>query len=270
LATAVISDVHANAAALKAVLADIEQRGLKRIICLGDTVGYGPDPLECVDMVRARCDWALMGNHDYGVLYEPTNFNAGAELAAFWTREQFDKEPDAGLRAQRYEFLNRLRVRVVERIGASGAEPIPAGQNNGGIPLLAVHGSPRRPINEYIFPDDAVNATDKLESIFDRVPRICIVGHTHVPGVFTDEPDFYPPEELGENGYTFREGEKAVVNVGSVGQPRDFDPRASYVIIHPERIQFVRVEYDIDSTAAKIRAIDSLPDWLADRLYEGR
>lgn len=268
--TAVISDVHANAAALKAVLADIDARGLKRIICLGDTVGYGPDPLECVDLVRARCDWALMGNHDYGVLYEPTNFNPGAESAAFWTREQFDKEPDPALRAQRYDFLNRLRVRVVERIGPDGAEPIPQGQANSGIPLLAVHGSPRRPINEYIFPDDAVNSPDKLESIFDRVQRICIVGHTHVPGVFTDEPDFYPPSELGDAGYKFMEGEKAVINVGSVGQPRDFNPRASYVIIHPDSVQFVRVEYDVEATARKIRDIPALPDWLADRLFDGK
>lgn len=268
--TAVISDVHANAAALKAVLADIDARGIQRIICLGDTVGYGPDPLECVDLVRTRCDWALMGNHDYGVLYEPTNFNPGAESAAFWTREQFEREPDPVLRAQRYEFLNRLRVRVVERIGAAGAEPVTGENDKTGMPLLAVHGSPRRPINEYIFPDDAVNSPDKLESIFDRVPRICIVGHTHVPGVFTDEPDFYPPGELGEKGYKFQEGEKAVVNVGSVGQPRDFDPRASYVIIHPTHMQFVRLEYDVELTARKIKAIEVLPAWLADRLYEGR
>lgn len=268
--TAVISDVHANAAALRAVLADIDSRGVKRIICLGDTVGYGPDPLECVDLVRARCDWALMGNHDYGVLYEPTNFNPGAESAAFWTRAQFDQEPDGAKRAERYDFLNRLRVRVVERIGADGAEPLKPGVNDSAIPLLAVHGSPRRPINEYIFPDDAVNSTDKMESIFDRVSRICMVGHTHVPGVFSDEPDFYPPGELGEVGYKFQEGEKAVINVGSVGQPRDFDPRASYVLVHSDRVQFVRVEYDVAATASKIKAIEALPDWLADRLYEGR
>jgi diadenosine tetraphosphatase ApaH/serine/threonine PP2A family protein phosphatase len=270
LATAVISDVHANAAALRAVLADIDRRGIKRVICLGDTVGYGPDPLECVDLIRERCDWALMGNHDYGVLYEPTNFNPGAESAAFWTRDQFDREPDPNLRAQRYEFLNRLRVRVVERIGESGAEPLDPQNNGTGIPLLAVHGSPRRPINEYIFREDAVNAPDKMESIFERVQRICIVGHTHVPGVFTDEPDFYPPSELGEGGYRFVEGEKAIINVGSVGQPRDFDPRASYVILHKDRAEFVRVEYDIDATAKKIRSIEQVPDWLAERLYKGQ
>jgi diadenosine tetraphosphatase ApaH/serine/threonine PP2A family protein phosphatase len=268
--TAIISDIHANAAALKAVLADIDAKGIKRIVCLGDTVGYGPDPLECVDLVKAKCDWSILGNHDYGVLYEPTNFNPGAESAAFWTREQFDQEPDDAKRAERYQFLNRLRVRVVEKIGPGGMEPVNGKSNGDGIALLAVHGSPRRPINEYIFPDDAVNNADKLEAIFERVTRVCIVGHTHVPGIFTDEPDFYPPSELGERGYVFQDGEKAVINVGSVGQPRDFDPRASYVVVHGDRIEFARVPYDIDSTAKKIKAIPQLPDWLGDRLYEGR
>ncbi len=256
--TAVISDVHGNAEALKTVLADIERRGIKRIICLGDTVGYGPEPLPCVDMVRAKCAWCLMGNHDFGVLYEPTNFNPGAESAAFWTREQFAKEPDEKLLAERYDFLGKLRVRVVDT------------PPDGKFPILAVHGSPRRPINEYIFPDDAINSPDKLESIFERVDKVCIVGHTHVPGVFTDEPDFYPPSELGDSSYKFMEGEKAVINVGSVGQPRDMDPRACYVILHPDRAEFVRVQYDIDVTANKIRAIPALSPWLAERLYDGR
>ena len=269
--TAIISDVHANAAALKAVLADIDQRGIQRIICLGDTVGYGPDPLECVDLVKARCAWSLMGNHDYGVLYEPTNFNPGAESAAFWTREQFDREPDAAKREERYKFLNHLKVRVQERIGEGGAEPIQNGTANGAsMQLLAVHGSPRKPINEYIFPDDVVNNPDKLEGLFDRVENVCIVGHTHVPGVFTNEVDFYPPVELGGDGYRFRPGEKAIINVGSVGQPRDLDPRASYVILHATHAEFVRLPYDIDATANKIRAVPQLPGWLADRLYEGK
>ncbi|MEX2219422.1 MAG: metallophosphoesterase family protein, partial [Phycisphaerales bacterium] len=144
------------------------------------------------------------------------------------------------------------------------------GPPGGPIPVLAVHGSPRRPINEYIFPDDAMNAPDKMESIFERIDRLCIVGHTHVPGVFTDEPDFYPPSELGDSCYKFMNGEKAVINVGSVGQPRDGDPRASYVILHPDRAEFVRVPYDIDITANKIRGIAELSDWLGERLYDGR
>jgi diadenosine tetraphosphatase ApaH/serine/threonine PP2A family protein phosphatase len=270
-ATAVISDIHANAEALRRVLADIDARGITRIICLGDIVGYGPDPLECTDLVRKRCAWSLMGNHDFGVLYEPTNFNPGAESAAFWTREQFAKEPDEKLLAERYDFLGRLRVRVVESLGQEGlGTPVKAAEADGRIPLLAVHGSPRRPINEYIFPDDAMNAPDKMQSIFERVDRLCVVGHTHVPGVFTDEPDFYPPSELGESCYKFMAGEKAVINVGSVGQPRDGDPRASYVILHPDRAEFVRIAYDVDVTANKIRQIGELSDWLGERLYDGR
>ena len=217
-------------------------------------------------MVRERCDWALMGNHDFAVLYEPTNFNPTAEAAAFWTREQFDKEPDDALRAARYKFLNHLKVRVQERIGPNGAQPIVNGE--AGLQLLAVHGSPRKPINEYIFAQDATSNADKLEAIFDRVEHVCIVGHTHVPGVFTDEPDFYPPGELGEGGYKFQEGEKVIINVGSVGQPRDFDPRASYALLHPTHVEFVRLPYDIDATANKIRAV-GLPSGLADRLYKG-
>lgn len=255
---AIISDVHANAEALRTVLADIETRGVSRIVCLGDIVGYGPDPLECVDLVRARCDWSLMGNHDFGVLYEPTNFNASAEASAFWTRDQLDGEPDANLRGQRYEFLGKLRVRVADKAPESG------------IPVLAVHGSPRRPINEYIFEGDVRSAPEKLESIFNRVERICVVGHTHVPGVFTDEPDFYRPGELGDMTYRFSEDEKAIINVGSVGQPRDDDPRACYVLMHPDRVEFVRVEYNVEATARKIREIPQLLDWLGERLFAGR
>lgn len=262
MTTAVISDIHGNAEALRTTLADIGRRGVDRIICLGDIIGYGPDPLECVDLVAEKCAWSLMGNHDFGVLYEPTNFNPAAGAAAYWTREQFDAEPDPKLRGKRYDFLGRLRVRVVET---------PPGSP---FPLLAVHGSPRRPINEYIFPDDVMTAVDKMKQIFDRIERVAIVGHTHVPGVFTDEPDFYSPEELGHGSYTVSESEKAIINVGSVGQPRDHDPRASYAILHADgaalKVEFVRLEYDVAKTAEKIKATPELSDWLGDRLYEGR
>ncbi len=274
--TAVISDIHANAAALRSVLADIEARGLTRIVCLGDMVGYGPDPLECVDLLMQKATWCLMGNHDYGVLYEPTNFNPSAESAAFWTREQFDKEPDDAKRAARYQFLNRLTVRVQERLGPDGPESLtnpdgsPAPEREGSFPLLAVHGSPRKPINEYIFPEDVINATDKLESIFDKVARVCMVGHTHSPGVFTNEPDFYPPSELSGGKFVFQAGEKVVINVGSVGQPRDMDNRASYVVMHGTHVEFVRLAYNIDETVAKIKAIPQLDNYLGDRLYLGR
>ncbi|MEO1008680.1 MAG: metallophosphoesterase family protein [Planctomycetota bacterium] len=255
--TAVISDMHANATALHAVLADIDKRGIDRIVCLGDIVGYGPDPLECVDLVREKCAWSLMGNHDFAVLYEPTSFNPIAAAAAYWTREQFDAEPDEAKRAERYDYLGRLRVRVVDT--DTGLR----------VPLLAVHGSPRRPINEYIFDKDTRESPEKLEAIFERIEAACIVGHTHVPGVFTDEPDFYPPSELGTDGFKLREGEKIIVNVGSVGQPRDKDPRASYAVLHEDRVEFFRVEYDVAQAANRIKAIAELDDYLGDRLFAG-
>jgi diadenosine tetraphosphatase ApaH/serine/threonine PP2A family protein phosphatase len=264
--TAIISDIHGNVEALLAVLADIDQRKVDRIVCQGDIIGYGADPLLCVDLVRTRCQWSLMGNHDFGVLYEPTNFNPAAESAAFWTRERLDAEPDEALRRERYEFLGKLKVRIVETAA------------DGRTQILNVHGSPRRPINEYIFPDDVRTAPDKLTMLFERVPRIAFVGHTHVPGVFTDEPDFYPPGELTDGIYKITENEKAIINVGSVGQPRDLDPRASYVIFEDTStngdvkgtVQFIRVAYDIQACAKKIKAVPQLVDWLADRLFEGR
>lgn len=279
--TAVISDIHANASALRTALGDIERRGIQRIICLGDVIGYGPDPLECVDLVRERCVWSLMGNHDYGVLYQPTNFNPAAESAAFWSRTQFENETDESLRTQRYAFLGGMRVRVVEPLPSSGNGHAPITPTTPGTPAagahpapsvaLCVHASPRRPINEYIFPDDARNDPDKMKAIFDRIDRICLCGHTHVPGVFTDDLEFVSPKQLGESrSYPFEPSEKIIVNVGSIGQPRDHDPRLSYAILHDDRVEFVRLEYDIAATAEKIKGIEDLHDWLGDRLYEGR
>lgn len=248
--TAVISDIHANLEALRVVLDHIDSQKVDRIICLGDILGYGPNPVECVDLVAERCDWSLMGNHDFGALYEPTNFNQAAEQAAYWTRAQFEAESDSFKATKRWEFLGKLRVRVLD----------------GGF--LCVHGSPRRPINEYLFPEDAINSPVKMQQIFERVEKYCLVGHTHVPGVFTNEPDFYPPDDLG--GFYKLNGEKAIVNPGSVGQPRDLDPRSSYAIISDDRVEFFRLEYDIDSVVNKIHAIPQLSDWLGERLREGR
>lgn len=249
--TALISDIHANLEALQAVLDDIDTKDVERIICLGDIVGYGPNPVECVDLVAARCEWSLIGNHDFGVLYEPTNFNYAAEQAAYWTRRQFENGTSEEESATRWDFLGRLRVRVVEG------------------DFLCVHGSPRRPINEYLFPDDAVNSPVKMQQIFERIEKHCLVGHTHVPGVFTDEPDFYPPGDL-DHVYTFVEGEKSIINPGSVGQPRDLNPQAAYAILEDDRVEFLRVEYDVDAVVQKIKEIPELTDWLGERLIEGR
>ena len=119
-----------------------------------------------------------------------------------------------------------------------------------------VHASPRRPINEYIFPDDVYTNPIKVRILFERVKHVCFVGHTHLPGVFLDEPDFYLPSELG-NVYPIVEGEKAIINIGSVGQPRDKDNRASYVYVDENEVNFVRLPYDFETTMKKIKAIDT-------------
>lgn len=248
---ALISDIHANLDALTTVLADIDDRGIEKVLCLGDIIGYGPQPCECLDLVMERCDWSLMGNHDFAVLYEPTSFNASAEQAAFWTRRQLELNADADRRRRRWEYLGSLEIRRRD-MGA-----------------LWVHASPRRPINEYIFPDDVITAPTKMTQIFDRIEHKCFVGHTHVCGVFTDEPDFYPPADL--NGvYLFHEDEKCIINPGSVGQPRDRDPRASYAILHDDRVEFVRLDYNVDAVLQKVKAIPDLHDFLGQRLLEGR
>lgn len=251
--TAIISDIHGNLEALTTVLADIDERKVDRIICLGDILGYGPDPVDCVELIARRCEWSLLGNHDYGALYEPTNFNAAAEQAAYWTRAQFDDEQNDEEAVRRWEFLGQLKVRAMFNS------------------FLCVHGSPRRPINEYIFPEDAINSPVKMSQIFELVDRHCLVGHTHVPGVFTNEPEFYPPADL-EGLYRFSDEERVIINPGSVGQPRDLDPRASYAILDEEdgAVEFHRLEYDVESVARKIYAIPELNNWLGDRLLEGR
>ena len=252
MSIAIISDIHGNLDALQVVLAEIDAReGIEEIICLGDIIGYGPNPLECLDLVRERCSFALMGNHDFAVLYEPTSFNTSAEQAAFWTREQFEHEPDEALRRQRWEHLGSLHIRKTY------------------LDATWVHASPRRPMNDYIFPDDVLSAPTKMQQIFERIDQRCFVGHTHVPGLFTDEPDFYPPQDLG-GSYTFRSDEKVIVNPGSVGQPRDRDPLASYVILDGDEVSFHRVAYDVEAVVEKVRAIDDLSDFLGMRLLEGR
>ena len=258
MSLAVISDIHGNLEALKAVLADIDQRGVTQIVCLGDVIGYGPQPAECLDLVMDSCSLCLMGNHDYAVLYEPYNFNIGAESACYWTRMQLEDEKDASRRDRRWDFLGNLAIKhaIQSEIPRQGE-------------MVFVHGSPRRPINEYVFPDDVYTNPGKIHSLFERFGKLCFVGHTHVPGVFFDTPDFYSPDEL-ENVHSISEKYKAMVNVGSVGQPRDRDNRASYVVVDDEDVTFVRVPYDVDAVVEKIHTVSELDEYLAARLREGR
>ena len=255
---AVISDIHGNLAALEAVLADIAERGVQRIVCLGDVVGYGPEPKECLDTVAERCELTLMGNHDFAVLYEPDNFNLGAENACYWTRQVLEDEPDVAVRNRRWDFLGNLPASRV-----LGPETSPVGE------IMLVHGSPRRPVNEYIFPDDIYNYPGKLQGCFERFNNVCLIGHSHVPGLFLPAPDYYSPEEFG-GLYEVDPGSKTLINVGSVGQPRDRDTRASYVILEERRVRFLRVAYDVEETISKVYATAALDDYLGNRLREGR
>lgn len=247
---AIVSDIHSNIEALSAVLEEIDRRGVQEIVCLGDIVGYGPNPRESIDLVAQRCRVSLMGNHDFAVFYEPYNFNTGAEQASYWTRQQFEDDPDRDRRNRRWKFLGNLPVRV---------------RTN---EFIGVHASPRRPVNEYIFPDDIYTNPGKFVSIFERVEKLCFCGHTHVPGVFLEGPDFYSPDEL--DGKFELTDEKAIINVGSVGQPRDRDPRSSFVILSERFVEFVRVPYDVETTIKKVYAIPQLDKFLGDRLRDGR
>ncbi len=246
---ALISDIHSNIEALEAVLADIRDQGISQIYCLGDLVGYGPNPREVIDEIM-KCQVCLLGNHDQGALFDPEGFNSGAERAIFWTRTQLEEGPGtAAQRQRRWDFLGEL--------------PRSRSEDS----LLFVHGSARNPLNEYVFPEDIYNKR-KLEKIFALVQKHAFQGHTHVPGVFSESFNFFSPEELN-NEYRL-EGGKAMINVGSVGQPRDGDPRACYVVLEDDVVRFRRVEYPFEKTISKIYDIPDLDNFLGDRLRDGR
>jgi predicted phosphodiesterase len=250
---AILSDIHSNLAALHAVLADIDSQGAAAIYCLGDVVGYGPDPCACVDVARSF-HLTLLGNHDQGALFDPDGFSGTAERAIFWTRRQLEQSPEPrSVREARWEFLAE-RPRTFKENG-----------------MLFVHGSARNPLNEYVFPEDVADHR-KMERIFPLVERCCFQGHTHVPGVFVElsreQTKFYTPDEV--SGVYRLDARKVLVNVGSVGQPRDGDRRASYVLFDGETIRFRRVEYDVEATVQKIHAIPDLDRILGDRLRDGR
>ncbi|MDX1945691.1 MAG: metallophosphoesterase family protein [Pirellulaceae bacterium] len=248
---ALISDIHGNIDALEMVLADIASQGCDSIYCLGDIVGYGPNPRECIDRVM-QCQLSILGNHDQGALYDPEGFSSGAERAIFWTRDQLEAAGgDAAQTAKRWEFLSEL----------------PRTHREG--PFTFVHGSVRNPLSEYVFPEDTHNLR-KLERIFAQIERFAFQGHTHVPGVFTEDGRFLSPDELGGHCPLPAGKAKLMVNVGSVGQPRDGDPRSCYVILTDSQIEFRRVAYPVEKTMQKIYAVPELDPFLADRLKEGR
>jgi len=248
---AVISDLHSNIEALTAVFDDIDQRGITEIYCLGDVVGYGPDPEPCIDLVRERCRWTIRGNHDEALFSGADRFNPYARSAIHWTRDRIKPgffRPKKN--NERWEFMKELPIK--KTVGE----------------FSFIHGSPRDPMNEYIYREDVFfNAEGKLAAIFDTIDKALFVGHTHLPVVITDDLKTFVP--TGDEQECRLRGGKYIVNVGSVGQPRDRDPKACWVEVDGNVVRYRRVPYDIDAVAAKIRKIDSLDEVLGNRLFDG-
>lgn len=251
---AVISDIHSNLEAFDAVLVDMKNQGVEDIICLGDLVGYGPNPIECIDkMMNLEFSQkvCLLGNHDQATLFDPDGFNTVAEQAIFWTREVLETARDRNAQ-ERWQFLGELPRYYRDK------------------EFLFVHGSPRNPLNEYVFAED-IHELEKMEKLFAIIPQYCFQGHTHVPGIFTEDLNYYAFADLEDHCFELGQ-QKLMINVGSVGQSRDRDPRACYVIIDSEKgyIEYRRVDYDIDITHNKICAIPDLADFLAERIKLGK
>ena len=238
----VVADIHANLAALRAVLDDATSRGGFDIIwCLGDIVGYGPDPGGCLELLRRYDLLSVAGNHDYAAAgkMDTAEFNDVAAIAAKWTVHQLSPEDK--------EFLGEL--------------PLVATSS----PFTLVHGSLRAPLWEYLLDRESASST------FGLLPtRFCLVGHSHIPFVCQEnqgEPRFaeFPQDHRFAMG-----DERCIFNPGGVGQPRDHDPRPSYCVYDSQRmtVERRRVAYDIPATQERMRQA-RLPWQLIDRLQYG-
>ena len=253
---AVISDIHANHAAFEAVLADIEEQGCEDIYCLGDIIGYGPDPRICITLA-GKCALNLLGNHEEAVLFGAIGFNPKAKAAIDWTKEQLSIEGQEEENREMWNFVGGLSKHHKEG------------------DILYVHGSPRDPTREYVFKQD-IRDIPKMDALFGAPPdfewKVCFAGHTHHPGIFAQSTPymFHDPLEIDHRYEYSTRPERILVNVGSVGQPRDGDKRASYVIIDDEALHFRRIEYDVQLTLDRFEENSGLPDYLAQRLTEGK
>jgi len=251
--SAIISDIHGNMQALEAVVVDARREGAERFYCLGDIVGYGAQPVECLEIVREISSVTIQGNHEYAVLHGPAGFNRLASEAVFWTRRQLEAG-STGM-TDGLDYIGGLGDRAdLEQ-------------------CTLVHGSPRHPRDEYLFREDTIeflpqrqDFSSKLEGCFQLIDQPCFVGHTHVPGVIDDTWHWVAPAGCPD-GYD-TEGRACLVNVGSVGQPRDGNHGASYALFDGKTVQFRRVTYDVASAARRIFDEADLPDMLGQRLLE--
>jgi predicted phosphodiesterase len=238
---AVLSDIHSNLHALEAVLADVDRHAPDAIWCLGDVVGYGPRPNECVAIVRERTDLCLCGNHDLAAVggLDTADFSGDAGVAARWTR--------TALHSEEAEWLR-------------GLEPL---AKRPGVELF--HGSPRDPVWDYVLTEHVA-----LISILETAAPLILVGHSHVALALGWDGDALTGGLAPGGTDVETVGKRWLVNPGSVGQPRDGDPRAAWALIDAEggRAAFQRVPYPIERTQAEIRERE-LPESLAVRLTHG-
>lgn len=237
---AVVSDVHSNLAALEAVLSAIDAAPPDEIWCLGDVVGYGPRPNECCEIVESRADLCLGGNHDLAVrgTIDLSEFRGDAAVAARWTREVLTEPARA--------FLDRLE---------------PEGERD---EVALYHGSARDPVWEYVLSDEAAAATLAVSPF-----PLVLVGHSHV-ALEVEWRDDMLTGGLAPEGTRVDVRDRVLLNPGSVGQPRDGEWRAAYLLLdrEAETATFHRVEYDVERTQAEMRAA-GLPEALAARLTHG-
>ena len=239
---AVVSDIHSNLHALDAVLAAIDGDAPDELWCLGDLVGYGPHPNECCAAIAERADVCLAGNHDLAVrgTIDLAEFGGEAAVAAAWTREVL--QPDA------QALLDRLE---------------PEGVAHG---VALYHGSARDPIWEYVLSDEAAVATLAIANV-----PLVLVGHSHVALLVLDSADDLDGGVAAAGTELDLADVRALLNPGSVGQPRDGDPRAAYLLLDLEarHASFRRVEYDVERTQREMRDA-GLPEMLAARLTLGQ
>ena len=252
---AIISDIHANVEGLNAVLDDIKRRDVDAIYCLGDVIGYGPDPIECLEEVARVCEFILLGNHEEAVLTGAFGFHPSAKEAIDWTRRQIKPKWYSLSRTRaRWELLKSLPLTYTED------------------EYLFVHGSPRDPTMEYILKSDTDDlfgdVPEKIKEIFEQIEIACFVGHTHAAGIITQESKWYSPQDF-DHVWELKEGEKIICNVGSAGQPRDRDNRVCYVTFDRKEIAYHRIPYDFRKTQERIRKIPHLDNRNADRLEYG-
>lgn len=239
---AVISDIHGNLEALDAVLNDCQTQAVDEIMCLGDVVGYGAEPTACLQRVTQACSLVLMGNHEYAALGLVSGqiMNSAARESMDWTQHQLDDRDLATIS----DF------------------PLDAQRDD----LYLVHASPDEPSKwRYIL------TSAEAETAFRKFTgHVCFVGHSHLPMIFVSTPDGSLRQRTGHD-FCPDSDNRYIINVGSVGQPRDNDPRSCYVVYDTseQTINYCRVPYDIERAQSKM-AQARLPQLLIDRLLVGR